>query len=86
MRLVNVSPEEKKTRQTSIVFDISKSVDSRGAFGEFPFKTLWLPTTPNVNFVAWYKWFCFKIIKMSIYQPSIESNKKSTMEIIHDKK
>ena len=40
MRLVNVSPEEKKTRQTSIVFDISKSVDSRGAFGEFPFKTL----------------------------------------------
>ena len=79
-------PKKRKHRQTSIVFDISKSVDNSGAFGEVPFKTLWLPTTPNINFVAWYKWFWFKIIKMSIYQPLIESHEKSTKEIIHDKK
>ena len=40
MRLINVSPKKKKHRQTSIVFDISKSVDNSGAFGEVPFKTL----------------------------------------------
>ena len=41
MRLINVSPKKKKKhRQTSIVFDISKSVDNSGAFGEVPFKTL----------------------------------------------